>query len=118
RIGRIDAIHIRINVTEIGLHGSGNGNRARIGTATTKRRDPVVGAKTLETRNHCNLPLAHAADKLAAINLADTGRTMRAIRENGNLPAKPGTGRNADALQLDGEQRDGDRLTAGDNRVI
>ena len=50
-IGCIDAVHIGVNLTDIGFHCGGDGDGAEVAATTTERRDVTVGRFPLETGN-------------------------------------------------------------------
>src|SRR5690606_22982488 len=77
RIGRVDPVHVGIDVAAISLHSSGNSNRARIGTASTQCRDAVVRGNPLETGNDRDLTFLEAFYQEGTVNVLDPGRAMR-----------------------------------------
>ena len=119
RVGRIDAIHIGIDITAIRLHGSGDGHRRKIRPTAAKRGDAVAfRVNALKPRHHRHLALLHAFNQGCAINAFNPRLAMRLVRDDRHLPALPGPRINANRLERNGGQARCHLLTGCDHRVI
>jgi 2-polyprenyl-6-hydroxyphenyl methylase/3-demethylubiquinone-9 3-methyltransferase len=73
----------------------------------------------LEAGDHRDLlALLEALDQLAAVDVEDARGAVGIAGQDRELPALPGAGVHAHALQHDGEQPGGDLLARGDHRVV
>src|SRR6185503_8008931 len=73
----------------------------------------------LKSRNHRYLAaLLETLDQLLAIDPDDMCRRVRTVGINWNLPALPGAGRHAHALQNDRKQPGGNLLARRDHGVV
>ena len=83
-----------------------------------ERGDAVVGADALKAGHHRDLAGLHAADQFGALDAGDARLAMRVVGADGDLPALPGTGFDADLLQRDRQQAGGHLLAGRYHRVV
>ena len=57
RVCRVNAVHIRIDLAQVGVHGSRNGHRARIAAAAAQRRHVVILVDALKARYNNDIAL-------------------------------------------------------------
>ena len=118
RIGGVDAVDVGVDVAAFGAQGGGDRHRRGVRAAAAQGRDPVVRVDALEAREHGDLPLAHPADDLLALDALDARAAVGVVGADRDLPAQPGTRGDADLLQRDRRQPAGDLLAGGDHRVV
>ena len=119
RIGRIDPIHIGIDIATIRLDGSRDGDSRKIRSAAAKGGDAVaLGVNALKPRHHRHLTLLHAFNQGRAINGFNAGLAMRLVRDDRHLPALPGPRINANRLQGNRRQAGCHLLPSCNHRVI
>src|SRR5579872_4180160 len=116
----VDAIDVRIDVAAIGLDGRRNRHGRGVGTAAAERGDPPgLRIDALEAGDDGDLlALLEALDQFAPIDVENAGRGVGVAGHDRDLPALPGAGLDAHALQHDGEKSRGDLLAGGDDGII
>ena len=55
-VGRVDAVHIRVDFTHIGADGSGDSDGGGVGAATAEGRDVPLFIDPLEAGEDCDFP--------------------------------------------------------------
>jgi 2-polyprenyl-6-hydroxyphenyl methylase/3-demethylubiquinone-9 3-methyltransferase len=118
RIGRIDPIHIGINIAAIRLQRRRQRHGGGVGAAPPQRGDAVIRADALKPGHHGNLALPHALDQLIALDALDPRLAVLAIGLHRDLPALPGARVLPQLLQGDGGEAGGDLLAGGNHRVV
>ena len=118
RIGRVDAVHVGIDIAAFGRQRRGQRHRGGIGAAPAQGGHPVARRDALKSGHHRDLPLAEAALDLAHIEAPNAGRAVDVVALDRQLPAEPRTRRYADVLQGHGEEAGGDLLAGRDHHVV
>ena len=118
RIGRVDAIHISIDVAAIRLQRRRHRHRRRIGPATAQRCHPLIRRQPLKARHHRHFASRHACQDGSRLDILDAGHTVGAAGADRQLPTQPAARLNAQRLQRDGQQAGGDLLASGHHHVI
>ena len=54
RVGGVDAVHIGVDLADVGINAPGDGHRRRVRPAATERGDVAVGVDALESGDHGN----------------------------------------------------------------
>src|SRR5215472_5505986 len=103
-IAGIDAVNVGEDVATVRLERGRQRHRRGVRAAAAQRGDAIVGAEPLKTRHHSHLPFAHAADELGAGDLGDARLAVHGIGAEGDLPAEPGAGVDAEILQCQRQQ--------------
>src|SRR5579872_5931491 len=106
RVGRIDAVHVGIDIATVGLDRGCDRHRRGVGAATPERRDPVgLRINPLEAGDDGNfLAFLESGDQFSAVDIENPRRSMRVAGLDRDLPALPGTRLDADGLQRDRKQ--------------
>src|SRR5690606_16577444 len=118
RVGRIDTVHIGVDVASIRLQCGRKRYRGRVGPTAAERRNAPVGPDPLEAGDHCNLALLEPAHDLGAVNVHDARGTMRVVGADRYLPALPGARVDTACLQHQRQQARTHLLAGGDHRVV
>ncbi len=120
RIGRIDAVHVGVDVAALGLDCGRERHRARVRAAAAERRDAAGRlVQALETGHDGNLPAGlKALDDSRAVDCRDARRGMGIRGHDRDLPALPGAGRKAHLVEGEGEKPRGHLLARGDDGVV
>ena len=105
RIGRIDPVHVRIDVAAVRLDGGGDGDRAGVRAAASERRQSAGRLMdALEARDDSDFLADETGAQAFVPDGFDAGGTMGVGGADRDLPALPGAGGDADFLQCDGQK--------------
>ena len=105
RIGRIDPVHVRIDIAAVRLDGGCDGDRAGVGTAAPERRQAASRfMDALETGDDGDFLAREALSQTGLFNGFDAGGAVRVRGADRDLPALPRAGGDADFLQGDGQK--------------
>ena len=113
RIGRVDAIDICVNLAEVGLQRSGQGDGRQIRTPTTQSGDVAVAGATLETGHDHHVAFVESLVNLVGRDVLDTGFGMGAVGHDARLGSSERNSLLSLGLEGDGHQRDGLLLARG-----
>lgn len=107
RIGRVHAVNVGIDFTNISMDGTGNGNGCRIGTTAAERRNITMPRNPLETGNDDDIALIQCFHDAARFQCQDAAF----IKSIAGLDAGLSTGKGNSLLAgfLESHSHEGDR---------
>ena len=120
RVGRIDAVDVGIDVAAVGADRGRNRHRRGVRAAAPERGDSVgLRVDALEAGDDGDfLAIRESVDDLGAVDLENPRRGVRVGGLDRDLPALPGAGLDAHALQRDREQTGRDLFAGCHHGVI
>ncbi len=119
RIGGVDAVDVRVDVAQVGLHRDRQGDRARVGAAASERRDAIAcWLDALEAGDDGDLALFQALDDLLARDVLDARHAVGVIGDDRDLPALPRPRLQPHGLQDDGEEPRRHLLAGRDDGIV
>ena len=116
-IGRVDAIHIGVDLTLVGLQGRGQRHGGGVGTTTAKGGNVAVRINTLETGHDHHTAAIQIGAHFLVVNLFDTGLGVDTVGAQGNLATRVGAGIDTQLLQRHGQQGNSDLLAGGNQHI-
>ena len=117
RVGRVDAVDIRVNLAHVGLDASRDGHRGRIGAAASECRDVTRRVDALEPGDDDDVVIGERALDARRVNLANRGLAVDVVRDQADLTPAQADGLLAQRLDRHREKRHGDHLTCREQRV-
>ncbi len=120
RIGRIDAIDVRVDVAAVSADGRRDRHCRSIRPAAAQSGDAAgLLVHALEAGDDRNLfAFRKAADQLLAIDVEDARRAVDVRGRNRKLPALPGARVDIEVLQRDRHQAGGHLLSGRDHGIV
>ena len=88
-IGRVDTIHIGINVTAVSLQRRRQCHRRRVRPATAKGCDTAIRRNPLKAGNDCHLPGRQTFAHQSRVDCVNARRAMHIVSTHRHLPTKP-----------------------------
>ena len=100
RIGRVDPVHVCVNIAAFGIDRGCDGDGAGVRATPAQRRKPSCRLmNALKACNHCNFVQAHEMiGEGRSVHANDSGRAMRVIGADRDLPSLPRSRGNAHIL--------------------
>jgi hypothetical protein len=80
-----NAVHVHINLANVGADRRGDRDRRRVRPAAPERRDVPFGVGALKARHHRDLPGLHGLEQLRIVDVLDARLRERAIRLDPHL---------------------------------
>ena len=84
-VGRVDAVHVGVDLAGVGPEHRGQGHRRRVGAAPAERRDVVVLVDTLEPGDDHDLALAQSLGDPLGRDVPDPGLGVEAVGDDADL---------------------------------
>lgn len=110
RVGRVDAVHIGVNLAQVGVHRSRDRHRARVAAAAAQRRHIVVLVDALKARDDDDVAPGDFRTDALRVDALDARAAVRRGGGKARLPAEQGDNRVAKLLDRHREQRGRDLL--------
>ena len=107
-IGRVYAVNVGIDFTNISMDGTGNGNGCRIGTAATQRRDIAMARNALEASDDDDIALIQRFHDAARFQCQDTAFVKGIAGLDAGLSTGKGNSLLAGFLESHSHEGDGD----------
>ena len=116
-VGRVHAVHVGVNLAQIGVEGGGDGHRRRVRPAPAQGGDVVVLVQPLETGDDDNAPLVQLCSDALPLHPLDAGVAVAGVGAEARLPARERHHREAHAFNGHGAQRTGNLLASGQQHI-
>ena len=116
-IGGVHAVHVGVNLAQIGLERHCQGNSGGVGAAAAQGGDVAVAVDALEAGHQHDAVFVELLADAAALHLADAGAGVVRAGLHAHLPAGEADDGVAHLLDAHGGQGDGDLLTGGEEHV-
>ena len=117
RIGRVDAIHIGVDLAPLRIQGRCQRHRGRVGAAAAQGRHLTLGAHPLEPGHDDDPSRGQRGADAVAAHVEDLRIGVTAIGDDAALRAGERNGRAPPRLQGDGQQRHRDALAGSEQHV-
>ena len=117
RIGRVDAVHVGVDLAQVGLESGGQSDGREGGTTAAERRDLPFGSLPLEAGHDDHVAAIEHLMNLLGGDVGDLGLGMDAVRVDAGLRSGQGNRRNVEGMQGHGGQGDGGLFAGGQENV-
>ena len=117
RVGGVDAVHVGVDLADVGAERGGEGHRREVGAAPAERRDVVLLGHALEARHDRDVAVVEGPPDLVAVDPDDPGPGVRGVGPDPGLLAGERARLVAGGVDRHGEERDGDLLPGGEQHV-
>src|SRR5207249_81724 len=85
RVGRVDAVHVGVNLADIGFHGGGNGDGAEVAAAPAQGRDVAFGRDALKPGNDDGVARVEQLVDFLGCDVGDLRLGVQAVGDNARL---------------------------------
>lgn len=116
-VGGVDALHIGVDLAEIGIESGCQCHCTGIRTAPSQGGDISVLVDALETGHDDDVALIQFIAEPLGVDAAHPGSTMGTVGMDTGLPAGQRNGRHTQPLQSQRHQRHGSQLAGGHQRI-
>ena len=116
-VGGVDAVHIRINLAEVGLQCGGQGDGGQIRAAAAERGDLALGGLALEAGHDDDMAGVQLFVDLSGGDVVDFGFGVDGIGDDAGLGAGERHGGDFQGVQGDGSEGDGLLFARGQQHV-
>ena len=117
RVGRVDAVHIGVDLADVGVDAPGDGHGRGVGATAAQRGDVAVGVDALEPGDHGDGAVVQRVQDALVVHLDDAGLIVGAVGLDARLAAGEADGLVAQSLDGHGQKRHGDLLAGGQQPV-
>ena len=117
RIGGINAVHVRVNLAEVGLERRCQRDGRQIRTAAAQRRDLAFRRLALETGDDDNVALFQKLVNFLWRDVVNFGLGVDHVGDDARLRAGERHRRHVQGVQRNGRERDGLLFTGGEQHV-
>jgi hypothetical protein len=117
RVRRVHPVDVRVDLADVGTHGSRHRDGGQIGCAASERRDLVLRRETLEPGEHDDVAGVERLQDPLGPDLDDLGLPVLRVRDDPRLGAGVAGGTAAAGDQRDPQERHRDPLTGREEHV-
>jgi 2-polyprenyl-6-hydroxyphenyl methylase/3-demethylubiquinone-9 3-methyltransferase len=117
RVGGVNAVHVRVNLAEVGLERGGKRNRRQIRTAAAQRRDLAFRRLALEAGHDDDIARFEQFVDFLRRDVVNPGLGMNHVGDDARLRAGERHRGHVQRVQRHGRERDGLLFTGGKQHV-
>ncbi len=117
RVGGIDAVHVGVNLAEVGLQCRCQRDRGQVRAAAAKRRDLAIGCFTLETGDDDHVAVVEVSMNLLGRDVLNLGLGVNAVSQDASLRTGERNGLHAERVQRHRGERNRGLFAGGQEHV-
>ena len=118
RVGGVDAVHVGVDLADVGFQGGGQGHGGGVRAAAAQGGDFVGGAAhALEPGHDGDVALVQGRADAVRIDVDDARLAVDAVGDHAGLGAGEGLGGGAELVDGHGQQGHGDAFAGGEEHV-
>ena len=117
RVGGVDAVHVGVDLADLGAQGGRQSHRGGVGAAAAQRGHVLVGGDALEAGDQHDLVLVEGLADAVGPDVEDLGLGVHRVGDDAGLRAGEGDGVVAQVVDGHGQQGRRDALAGGEEHV-